>query len=280
MARTRVASKKVDDKRKRKFKRISRISLIVSFSFIALFFLVGFIFSRPTFLVKDISIIGVQALEEEDIQEYLQERMQERIFGTYSRGSALFFSEQYMEESLLEQFPRIERVMFVVNESKVSVIITERGSLYLGCFDRETDTCYFVDEKGFVFAESPYFSGTVFFRWYPNKHIQIEDTVSSFETFNSLTSLADRISEVNMTVYGLEFLEKTYRLYIDNPHKNKKAAYIEISKDFDEEQVMQYISKALATEDLSKRFVDEREKLEYIDLRFESKIFYRFWGDE
>ena len=82
----------------------------------------------------------------------------------------MLFSRDRIEITLREQFPRIKTVnVGAVGLNDVGIKVVEREMVGVTCVQDEattSETCYFIDEDGFIFAQAPTFSGDSFFRYY------------------------------------------------------------------------------------------------------------------
>jgi len=158
---------------------------------------------------------------------------------------------------------------------KVQIQIDERKphSVWCGNDPKALDqSCFFVDQEGYIYNKAPIFSGSVFIKNYGDcadcepigKYFL--DKFLYTELFNLISILAENDLKVISLIYeegDFKFVLESGPILIFN---NENSQFGE--NDF--ERVFTNLFTAIATKDLD--INTEAENIEYIDLRFDNKI--------
>ncbi len=233
----------------------------------------------PEANIRAIKVVGNTTVSEEDIRAYIEKRIAGSYLYLFSRANVFLFQPRVIERELYETFKKIKEVE-VSRDSlvSVSVSIKERKPYYLWC-DRsipigDVESCYFLDIDGYAFAPAPYFSGHVYFTFLKKFESDTETPVGTMflpeGEFKRLVSFRNTLRERELDAYALEVLEAGDYAFVladgtkivFNPKQDLGVAALNLAATFDTEQ-----------------FIKKRKSglfLEYVDVRFDSKVLYRF----
>lgn len=245
--------------RRRKFiKRLKKISFGVLGLGLLLLILIPVL--RYVLRPDTIIIAGVENLKSEELQSF--------VLSSFTDTSPLFVTNKLVD-ALKLSFPRIAEVDLRRNIFKrtLEIGIIERKSWAVWCSDGES-ACFYIDETGTLFREAPAFSGGLVLKISDNRGIprQLGD---QFLDTQFLKTLQDFIIE----------LEHTRQSHVTNITITRDLAFwITLSEGWkvvlDTETD---ITQALGNLDifLTSAIKDSISNLDYIDLRFSSKGFYK-----
>ena len=227
--------------------------------------------------VKNISIVGNQELSSSDIQKSFDEYLQGKFLGIVSKNNLLFVSQKRAADFLENNFRKIRSV----NVSKkfpdtVSINIDERKAVLVWC---SGESCFLIDEEGIAYNNADFSSPEII----QNHLIRINDT-----SFRSV-SIGEKVMESDYEKYvaGIKDAFKTINLKIgdgDDAYvtpsnvsneidvKTEKGAQIYFSTQFSLEDSIKTLKIVLEKEIPE----DKLKDVEYIDLRSEGKVFYKF----
>ena len=151
----------------------------------------------------------------------------------------------------------------------ITVNFPQREARFIIC--SETDTCYYMNNEGLLFNESPQFSE------YPLPLITISPSVRSPREvrLGDQFADADTMRFINTTVRGLFALGITSKIIETNDMSEIKIFtpedwYIYLNTKTDPVKTAQNIRLLM-----DQKIKNSRDALEYIDLRFENKAFYK-----
>jgi cell division septal protein FtsQ len=226
-------------------------------------------------LIKEVEIEGNSVIFDKEIKEIVHENLSGSYFYLFQKSNFLLFPKEAIKKEILKEFERVEDVDFSIeNFEKLTISIKERRPHYLYCGDfvKEEEKCFFLDNDGLIYSTSPTFSGNVFIRFYGpiNGDNPVGKVFLPESKFKSLTSFFNSLMQARLEPIRLERLEDDdIEVYLESGGKiifNLKQDMTKLSEDLNS-----------ILEDPA--FEQERENisdLEYIDLRFGNKVYYKF----
>jgi len=241
--------------------------------------------------IQDIRILGSLAFTDEDIREYIEGEITGRYWGMLSRANVFLYPKWGIESGLLNAFPKLSNVDVSFHDfQSITTYIEERKPHYLWCGEElpeENDAvlrqCYFLDLNGIIFTQAPYFSGNVYFEFYGSvlgqsvREENIHEPPLGFsflpeEEFRRVIAFRNSLASFN--IQAQKFIardEGDYEFVIEN------GAKILFNKEQDFDVLLNNLDAALETEELNEEdLTGEDSSLEYLDLRFNNRVFYKF----
>jgi len=268
------SSRSAQKKRKQFAKRFGTLATLLLVLFIGL----AWSSWLPDLTIERVVVRNNTTVPEEDVRTYIEERLSGGYLNIFSRANVFLLQPSVIEKELLERFRKIKNID-VSRDSLRSVVveINERKPYYLWCptVDKGNipQTCYFLDIDGFTFAAAPYFSGHVYFE-FRDKLKNATNPIGTYflpeEEFKPLISLRNSLraldlhpNEMVIDEHGdYRFVLPSGTHIIFNPAQDFDLLFNNLLATFDTEQ---FKGKDI-----------ERVSLEYIDLRFKNKVYYRF----
>lgn len=251
--------------RKMRRRRLIRRLFLFIFGVMAVLSVAIYIFYLPKFRVKDIDVSKLKTLSQDEIKEAAKEILSAKLMGLLPADNILLAPVEKIKTELKSEFLRIKEVK--INRHWPDILkmdILERSTWAVFC---QKDDCYLSDDEGLLFAPAPEFEG--------NLLLKLHDERSSVEQFAAGDFV---LNQKNFTLIS-EFkneLEKTEKLVSKIILKDdQQEFYLEnwkIILDFE-------INKETAIKNLFLALAEIgvlENRLDYIDLRFDDKIFYKF----
>ncbi len=292
----------------KKHKRIFWTKFVFFWIFlIALIFLFSFISKLEKINISNINIEGNKIVKSEDILEIVNKNIEGNYLQLFSKSNILIYPKSKIKKELLVNFLRIEDLIISFNNfHSIDINVIERKSFALYCENAvvqqqlpelgETSTstdlvlkvpseekCYFMDDTGYIYAEAMSFSDDVYFK-YQQESFKRKDLVLKAPSplgeiylseakegqFEKVNLFIRFLKDINMNVYKLLIKENgDYELSF-----GKDSLLI-----FDEKQDFEIL-----LENLQAVLIDlgdlEKQEFEYIDLRFDNKVLYKFKEEE
>lgn len=285
-------------KRKRKILRNKIIFFFVLF--LIFFILLAFLSRWEKLQIVDIQIQGNKIVEEEWIRQTVEEELQGHYLFVFPKKNILIYPRNKIIVSLGEKYTRLEDINLSLKDQGLLLIETsERKPTYTWCgdmplvYEKEIDIevestnnikqlkCYFLDERGYVFDQAPYFSGDVYFRFFGKiEREDVETPVGNYflpENFGSTLFFIDNIKNINLKPYALYVKEDgQMELYLASLISNNIPPKIILKTDADLIKMVENLEASLVTEPLRTKYKENFANLEYIDLRFGNKVYYKF----
>lgn len=273
--------------RKRKF-RLQKANRFIVFGLAFLLIAAGiFYLARwERFRIHDIEISGLSALSEEEIRSAVIKQLEGNIFFFMPRNHLFVVSGRWLEQELRDGYPKIfsAEVKKTLRPS-LKIVLREREIWGIACVKTEiaeipadvsqknearktVGPCFYIDRSGFAFEEVSSFEGGVFPVLYKGE----EGTLGSFpvsaieiESFEKINQAL--VSSVNLSLLSIEFLEESgdVRLVI----KNGLALLVPFNKNPSE---WVSVLRTLLLGEIKER----KNELDYVDLRFGNKVFYKY----
>lgn len=261
-------------KRKRRYIAIGIFVFIIAL-------LVGglsYLAHRREFRIVNVNLFGGVLVTEDEVQAKTFEFLGGSYLWLFPKNNAFLYPKNKLEEYLKENFKRIDTIdVSLKNFQRLSVVITERKHFAIWCKglpsqDSSEEDCYFMDKNSTVFAPAPNFSGDAYFKYYGL--LTAEDPVGK-EFIASSTIFSDMAS----------FVDSAKKLSIRPQYvlaKGKDEYLMKLSSGtdvlFDTKESLQKTSEnlslLLSTDAISK--LDKTNlPIDYIDLRFGNKLFYK-----
>ncbi len=238
--------------------------------FLVLFAVVSAMFYIPALRIKNIEIRGNSTLGNGEITSAVSGFLREKYFLIIPKDNILIFPKEEISVELMKKFDRIEKIKVIgVFPDSISINITERNPTALFCgknFPRSLTSgelvCFFVDENGMVFEKAPLFSDNVYVKFYNGK----KDGLKKINKFKDLMKFIEAALnggvKIRKIVLEKEGLKKIY---------TSEGWYIMLNEGDNFQTAFENLKLAL-----EEKIKDNRKYLEYIDLRFGNKLFYKY----
>ncbi len=267
-----LRSSKLTKRRRRVFLFRGALTLIL---FITLSLGVVYLLNRKELVINQINIEGNATASDSDIGALVKNAIEGKYIFFIPKKSTFLFPKRTLEASILGAFPKIRNVSAVVGKGGIlNVLVEERSPEALWCGENRLEgamtECFFLDENGFIYAKAPSFSRDVYVRFYGplEKGKPVGQPFLSGEKFRKLFLFLTSLRESN--IQPVEFAVRDdldYELYIENGTK------ILFSRKQNLSTVLDNLVSAFSFEGIRK---NERASLEYVDLRFGNRVYYKF----
>lgn len=227
--------------------------------------------------VAHIAVSGNLVVSEEDLRSIATSALS----GTYGfllpKSNILIFPKKKIAVNIIDSFERIETVTVSrKNFTTVQLVVSEREPFALWCgegvsADKEPKQCYFLDSRGFIFAQAPNFSGSVFFTFYGKLPDEVKQPIGvqfmpsvEFQKFSLFLSSFDELplEPVSLTRTYDESLELLFA----------EGSTVIFGRDQSLATIIDNLQSILESEEVTDRI----HELDYIDLRFGNKVYYKF----
>lgn len=273
------------EKRKKAFARFIWAIVIL----VVLYVGVGLLSHLPRVSINEVETRGLKALDSHEVSGSILSYLGGNTALVYSRANIFIFSKNNVMEFVLGKYPRIYRVnMIERNSQKLVLDIEERQAAYVWCgheapaySDRFIKKdCYFVDQKGFVFDNSPYFTDGVYMAIYggldPAAPI-IGQTIDLTNSIEDIKAIARRLDDSVTPIHSLILRgDGQHEFLLDIWSNTGNFAKILWNEDVTLEETFQKINATIGEETFQAEFDKNAGTLEYIDTRFRNRVFYKF----
>lgn len=271
----RLKSQEITDrKQKDKDKKISRLVyriLLVLFIIVVCYTL----FFSPFLQINQVYIAGNDEIASTQIGSIAESLMDETYGGYISKRNLILFPANILRTRILEKFKKVsDATVRKKFPDQVEVVITERKSLLLWC---SAENCFIVDEHGYAYTQADFDSEEI----KQNHLVRIDDMSARGVTVGKQV-LSDEdlqfflnVKDVIKNKAGIE-VEDSYTIpsSISEEFSAKTAngVIMKFSLQFSLEKALENMELFFTKKESPAHSLSE---LEYVDLRYEDKIFYK-----
>jgi hypothetical protein len=281
-----VPQRVIDIKRKRRIRRL-RLFVLSIFLFLLIIGGSSYFSFHKNITINQILVSGTSIIDPIDVVAEVEKELDGRYLYFYNKANSFIYPKKQIYNNLILTFPRIEELLIVrENPNTLNINVKERLGSYLYCgsvipslLSEIGENCYFVNNDGYIFDRAPYFSGSVYFKFY----IQIKDEANPLSQnvieqnrFHELVRFIDGVTSLGFKpVYLLISLDGTHSLYL-NHNLGDTSPVIVFRDDNDLENILSNFSTAMKKQEFANEINSKYSTLLYIDLRFKSKVLYKF----
>ena len=281
-----------------RFQAMAQILLVLY----AIFVLVSWLSYRPVFALTSVSVSGTHAIANSEVQKIAESALQTRLLYRIDRNNMLLYPTSKVLAQIKATYGRVKDVHLVFdNRHKISIVVEEYQPAMLYCLGFEhfkesthvesgtdatttepikpavTDsqnlsTCYFADERGYIFSSAPNYAGYPFMAVVASStlHTGTASPVGTYaldpETFHNIEGFITQLNTIGFTAHVVELLaEHDIRI------KTDRSWDILWTTTKDKAESIKNLGLVL---DSIKNDKKTEGKMSVIDLRFGNKIFF------
>lgn len=232
--------------------------------------------------IREIKISGNEVIETSLINDVVKNNINGYYLYFVPKSNFLLFPENKIKTELAFKFKRLESISLNLDNSGVlSISLTERRGQYIWCGENlpditikpEDTACFFIDKSGYVFDSAPYFSGSVYLKFFG----KLNDSYFSPEIFEELINFKDRIINMGVKVSSIFVKDDgDIEVYLFSSKLPPGAPKIIFKNNSIFEKLAGTLQAALITDPLMSDFKNKYSSLLYINLRFGNKVYFKF----
>ncbi len=235
--------------------------------------------------INEVSLSGGLLVTEKEIKEETLEYMSGSYFFMFPKDNSFIYPQNGLKKHLAEKFKRIETIeVSLEGLNKVVVEISERKPVAIWCREGgvsvstttteniSKEKCYFIDLFSTIFAEAPNFSGDAYFKYYGL--VEKENPIGE-----KFIASSTEFTEINTFIESVKKL-KVKPLYLKGTGGDEYSLVLfgggEIYFDVKKSLSLAYdnLQTLLKSPELSTSNTGYLP-VEYIDLRYGNKLFYK-----
>ena len=254
----------------------------IIFRFVLLIFLgtvIYILFFSPFLEIKKISLEGISELNYDDVYGKINELLVKKEFGFISMNNFILLPSDKIKSELENNFKKISEVKIEkIFPDSIKIEITERKALLMWC---SGGPCYIIDENGYAFAGVDFESEEIKQNNLlsivddSGKSVTIGDKILTSDYIGFVISLKDELDRETGIKITNEY-ETGFRTAEEARVKTEDGWGIFFSTNMPMSVSIQtlktFLEKEMKDKDIS--------KLEYIDLRAENRVYYKFKAEE
>ncbi len=230
----------------------------------------------PSLSVSAVTVRGAVTVPVADIERTVAGQIAGAYLALFPKSNAALLPRDEVAAAILAAFPRIRSVDVARdNLNGLTITVDERTPYALWCGvahpagGGDPTGCYFLDDSGYIFTGAPDFSGDVFFRYFgPAPEEPINANFLTPGEFTELDLFARSARDVGVKPVSLAVLDAPdAELHLEG------GSRILFNRTGNLSDVLQNLKSVLESDVFRTR---GSLTLDYVDLRFGNKIFYKF----
>lgn len=279
-------SPKLRELKRRRHARRMRFFALFGFLFLVLIALFIFAANHPRFQLTSVVVSGNEVVDADDVIAHADAFLAGKYLYSIPHRNAFFYPKKKILADLVESYPRFKEVAVYRRDLNTLLInVVELRGQALWCAS-ETDSpedarCYFTDDTGKIIDTAPYYSGNVYARFLgggiaPEDSNPLGKNFITSAQFTALLSFASRITAMGFPVKSIHVgsADEEDSLSIDLGGGHTAKFRFLPSDDYG--TIADNLALALSKQELGSAVKNDRANLEYFDLRFTNKVYYKF----
>jgi hypothetical protein len=260
--------------RKKEAKRRSARKVLTLLTLVAIIFGFSELSKNESFVVQEVTFSERTVTSSQSMEASIWKALEGNYFWLFSKRNGLLIDEKEIGQQLKEEFPRLEVSSVDVRDwQELYVDIKEREpvALYCGLEYVEGQKCFFLDDTAFIFSPAPTFSDNVYTMYYGP--LLSGDGVGgqyiSSEKFQEYEDFGNVLRDA-----GLEPI----RFSLNDEHHAEVllAQGGRILTSLDDIALSGIDLKLFIQTEFGDSLQEILWQLDYIDARFDNRLFYKF----
>lgn len=265
-----------------RFPTLLKILMLVFFVCVLLFVTSIAVLRMPNIQIKQISVTGTTLLDPMVLSDASMRFLSQKTLFAIPRGNSLLFNKHSLDRYIKNTYPVIAHIeSSFIEPYHLQLTVQEYSQKYLWCTDTTMTDCYRVDNTGMIYDRSPDYTRGVYpvfiTRLTTEKPIINNVIFTTIYEQELIEKMMDELSKSGFTVTMIDTSSVYDYQFFVSTLQNKiltNTTFIKVSKKPQTMSLHETLNLLLRDKIFQK---DVSEKtLEYIDLRFPEKIFYKF----
>lgn len=283
-------SPKLLELKKKKRKILIRKIILVLLGVLIILIGLSFLSKIKKLNISEVEISGNKVIDTEAIKEAVDRELYSKYLWLFPKTNLFLYPKTKIKNKLAEQFKRLKDInISIENRKTLTIKVTERIPEYTWCgttppldnLNNLRESCYFLDKEGFIFDEAPYFSGEVYFKFYGRVDLDADGNPAGIYLakgyFSKIISFKDLLKEMDLSPAVIYIQDgEDIKVFLSKTKASLMGPELLFKKDADFARVAENLKAAISTEPLKSKLKNEYYNLEYIDLRFGNKVYYKF----
>ncbi len=213
--------------------------------------------------IHDVHVVGAKHTNKTAIQQYVWDILDQKRLLIFPGNQSYVYAENRIVDEIMQNFPGVESIDIDVDRhGLLTVAIEDRRALGVWC---DTSECYFYDDTGVLFKKSFSYTGALFTKW--------KYTVS-----DAVVHLGEKVPCIDICM-DEKFLYFLHDKRIDQAVIDKEMITLTSTDGYYLKTSFSATTTMRHVEQLEKKELGILGKVEYVDVRFPHKIFYRVKGE-
>ncbi len=262
-------------RQKRRRARLATLGMVL-IALAAAAYAVHFISYLDSLVVSEVRVTGAQKVEPSIIRTYVESELSDDSWQYFSRRNIFLYPREEIEAGVVATFPRVKAAQIsrtALFSQELIVDIEEREQYALWC--KSESDCYAMDDAGFIFTAMATTSGEdlrTIYRFSGGLDAEPIGANLVPQYFAGTLQLLTTVQEeTGLIPYRIDMLrDQDFHVYVS------QGFFIKASLGQDAGALARNLELVLESEALRDRIGD----IEYVDMRFGNRVYYKMKGEE
>ena len=228
----------------------------------------------PEVSIQDIQVEGTYAVSPELVRGIVEQELKDSTLIVIPRRMIFTYPGKDIENALLQHIPRLQSLSLSRDSlfgTTLIVSVVERNAYGIWCAGESEPTCYKMDASGFIFAPADSFAE--YYLFYGGMATDTDPIARYFypDHMEALRNLLNQLSPAGLDPHVVRVLEGS-----DVEIELLDGMRIRASLEVAPAETVSLLEAALGSDTLKER----REDIEYLDARFDNRVYFKFKGEE
>jgi hypothetical protein len=263
-------------RKERRKQLLIQIGLALAFCLVLLFLAIELV-NLKQLRITTIRFEGKSGIAQKELAKAVLPYLEGNYFHLFSKRNMLFVPQKAIRDELLARFVRLESVR-VSREGLHTILIKsiERVPQALWCGDGSTTKCYYIDDDARAFALAPAFLGgsfVIYTRTFPQS--VLGTLLTPTDIFHDIRAFTDALAPLELSTERVTWSGDSLNLSVRSARNKGTIVRFTIKIPLTPPYgiAVSNLHSILGTTKEGTTF--SLEGIEYIDLRFENKVFYK-----
>ncbi len=274
------SSPRIAELHRKKNKVLKRKIAFSVIFFICIIVGLGLLSRASSLNIKEVNISGNIVVDNSEIKNIVESKILGHYFWIFPKANFALYPKNKIKKELMKKFNRLKDISFNLQSTSIlTVNVSEYEGKYLWCGEQIPavefikSKCYFLDDTGYIFDEAPFFSGGVYFKFYGEP-----SHIGSFYLKNhwaNIILLKKTLESMRLKPTNF-WLDENKDGNISLSSEPMKGPRIIFNLDTDYQKMAENLQSALDTDPLRTDYKYKFDSLDYINLSFGNKVYYKF----
>src|SRR3989344_7136850 len=230
--------------------------------------------SQPFIVINNLVVSGNLLIATDDILAVTKKIITDSYFGLFAKSNIFFYPSKTIKKTLAATFPAIKNIHGnLENWQTLKLSVEERTPFGLWCQSVDTTACFYLDDNGLIFSAAAVFSDNIFLKFTGGEiNASSSPLGKNFlpsDEFRRVSFFLDSLVPFGLIPIVFEANPNEYRIY------SKNGGWLIINTADDLSQVLENLENIFRSDNFKKALA-RSGVIDYIDLRYGNKFFYKF----
>lgn len=239
----------------------------------------------PSFAISNVSVVGLDGDQKQGIETFVNTELQGGYLHLFSKHNFLLYPKGVLERGIFDQFKKVESVKLTVQgKHDLIVSVVQRGPYALWCnadkvqqLEGSTSTgvnldhCYDTDKGGLAFQshDASLTALPILFKTFDKENV-VGENILDQEKFTNLRELIVSLDSLAIKTSSIIFKDNgDFEIHSDKNEKYIFGAGDDLKTDVGNLKLL------LDSADFKNQTATSSKKIDYIDLRFGQKLYFK-----